>query len=65
LVVVLDVGGDHLRCLVEGLELVQPDAAFLELGEPRLDGRLALGVAVAAEAVRDPEPGQDELEGAR
>jgi hypothetical protein len=65
LVVVLDVGGDHLPCLVEGLELVQPDAAFLELAEPRLDGRLALGVAVAAAAVRDPEPGQDQLEGAR
>jgi hypothetical protein len=39
--------------LVEGLELFAPDAALLELGEPGLDERLALGVAVAAAAVRD------------
>src|SRR5215218_6777671 len=61
-VVAVDVGADHLPGLVEGLELVQPDAALLELSEPALDERLALGVAVAAAAVRDPEPGEDELE---
>ena len=30
-VVVIDVGSDHLRRLVEGLELVAPDAAFSEV----------------------------------
>ena len=63
MVVGLDVGADHLPCLVEGLELVQPDAAFFELAEPALDERLGLRVAVATAAVRDPEPGEDELEG--
>src|SRR5215207_4951260 len=53
---------DHLPGLVEGLELVQPDAALLELSEPGLDEGLALGVAVTAAAVRDPEPGENELE---
>ena len=56
MVVEVDVGGDHLPCLVEGLELVQPDAALLQLRELGLDERLALGVAVAAAAVGDPEP---------
>src|SRR5436190_15219320 len=60
----VDVGGDHLPGLVEGLELVAPDAAFLELAEPGLDERLALGVAVAAAAVRDPQAGEHGLEGA-
>ena len=55
-VVAVDVGGDHLPCLVEGLELVQPDAALLQLREPGLDERLALGVALAAAAVGDAEP---------
>jgi hypothetical protein len=32
--------------LVERVELLAPDAAFLELAEPGLDGGLALGVAV-------------------
>jgi hypothetical protein len=64
-VVAVDVGGDHLPCLLEGLELVQPDAAFLQLREPGLDERLALGVAVTAAAVGDPESGEDELERSR
>ena len=59
-VVVVDVGGDHLPGLVEGLELVAPDAAFLEVAEPGFDERLALGVAVAAAAMRDAEPGDHE-----
>src|SRR5215207_769159 len=57
-----DVGADHLPCLVEGLELVPPDAALLELAEPGLDERLALRIAVAAAAVRDLEARQDGLE---
>src|SRR3954451_8826296 len=61
-VVAVDVSADHLPGLVEGLELVQPDAALLELSEPALDERWPLGVAVAAAAVRDPEPGEEELE---
>jgi hypothetical protein len=64
-VVVGDVVADRLACLVERLELVAPDAAFLELAEPGLDERLALWVAVAAAPVRDPQAGQDGLEGAR
>jgi hypothetical protein len=43
------------------LELVAPDAAFLELGEPALDERLRLGVAVAA-AVGDPERAEQHAE---
>ena len=46
-VVVMDVGGDHLPGLVENLEVVSPDTALLEVAKPRLDERLALGVAVA------------------
>jgi len=52
-VVVVDVGGDHLPGLVERFELVAPDAALLEVAKPGLDERLALGVAVAAAAVAD------------
>jgi hypothetical protein len=62
LVVVDHVGADHLPGFVEGLELVTPGAALLELAEPGLDERLALGIAVAAATVRDPERGQDGLE---
>jgi hypothetical protein len=51
-----------LPCLVEGLEFVQPDAALVELGEPALDERLRLRVALAAASVGDPEPREDELE---
>src|SRR3954449_5113552 len=64
-VVVVDLlGADHLPGLVERLEFVAPDAAFLELAEPALDEGLALGVAVAAAAMCDSEAGQDGLEGA-
>src|SRR3954466_15700359 len=52
-VVAIDVGGDRGARLVERLELLAPNAAQLELGEPGLDERLALGVAVTAAAVRD------------
>jgi hypothetical protein len=52
-VVGLDVGADLRSGFVDGLELFAPDAALFELAEPRLDERLALGVAVAAAAVRD------------
>jgi len=54
-VVVVDVGADHLPRLVERLELVAPDAALLQVAKPALDERLRLGVAVAAAAVRDAE----------
>jgi hypothetical protein len=54
-VVAVDVGADRGSGLVEGLELFAPDAALLELGEPGLDEGLALGVAVAAATVDDPE----------
>jgi hypothetical protein len=54
-VIAVDVGADRGSGVVEGLELLAPDAALLELGEPGLDEGLALGVAVAAAAVRDPE----------
>jgi hypothetical protein len=42
-VVVVDVGGDHLPGLVEGLELVAPDASLLQVSEPPVDERLVLG----------------------
>src|SRR3954463_15781887 len=62
-VVVVDhVAADHVPGLVEGLELVAPDAALFELAEPGLDEGLALGVAVAAAAVRDPQAAEDGLE---
>ncbi len=37
MVVALDVAADPGAGVVEGLELVAPDAALLELGEPGLD----------------------------
>jgi hypothetical protein len=52
-VVAVDVGADRGAGLVEGLELLAPDAALLELSEPGLDEGLALGIAVAAPAVDD------------
>jgi hypothetical protein len=64
-VVTVDVGADRGAGLLEGLELFAPDAAQLELGEPGLDERLALGVAVAAAAMRDPELCEPGPEGAR
>ena len=54
-VVGVDVGGDLLSCLVEGLELGAPDEPLLQLPEPRFDEGLRFGVAVAAAAVRDAE----------
>ena len=62
MVVGLDVGADLLAGLVERLELLAPDAALLELAEPGLDEGLALGVAVAAAAMRDAQAREDELE---
>jgi hypothetical protein len=62
-VVVLDVGADHLPGLLEGLELVAPDAALLQVAEPALDERLALRVTVAATAVSDTAPGENEPRG--
>src|SRR5215210_8270604 len=62
MVVVRDVVADRLPSLVERLELLAPDAAFLELAEPGLDERLALGIAVAAAAMRDPQVREDGLE---
>jgi hypothetical protein len=52
-VVAVDVGADRGAGFVEGLELLAPDAALLELGESGLDEGLALGIAVAAAAVGD------------
>jgi hypothetical protein len=57
-----DVGADRLSGLVDGLELLAPDAALLELAEPGLDERLGLGVAVAAAAVRDAVLGETRTE---
>ena len=56
MVVVGDVGAVRLAGLFECLEFLAPDAALLELAEPGLDERLALGIAVAAAAMRDPRP---------
>ena len=53
MVVAVDVGGDLLSGLVEGLELDAPDEPLLQFPEPALDEGLALGVAVAAAAVAD------------
>ena len=64
IVVVDHVVADRMQGVVEGLELFAPDAALLELAEPGLDEGLALGVAVAAATMRDPEAAQDRLEGA-
>ncbi len=64
MVVALDVGADRRPRLVEGLKLLAPDAALLELREPRLDERLRLGIAVAAAAVGDPELAQAGTEAA-
>jgi hypothetical protein len=61
-VVAVDVGGDLGAGLVDGLELVQPDAALLQFLEPGLDERLRLGIAVAASAMSDPATREGELE---
>ncbi len=65
MVVALDVGADRRPRLVEGLKLLAPDAALLELREPRLDERLAFRIAVAAAAVEDPVVRQTRPERAR
>jgi len=57
-VVGVDVVGDLLSCLGDGLPLAAPGAAALELAEPGVDERLGLGVAVAAAAMRDAPGGQ-------
>src|SRR3989442_13127599 len=62
--VAVDVAADPAACVVERLVLVQPHLPFLEFPEPALDERLALGVAVAAAAMRDPELDQARLEAA-
>jgi hypothetical protein len=48
LVVVVDVGGDLLSRLVEGLELGAPDEPLLQFPEPACDEGLRFGVAGAA-----------------
>jgi hypothetical protein len=63
-VVVVDVAGELAAGLVERVELGPPDEPFLELAEPALDERLALGIAVAAAAMRDAATRQRESEGA-
>ncbi len=62
-VVALDVGADLGSGLVEGFELLAPDAALLELGKPRFDERLGLRVAVATAAVHDAMLGEPGAEG--
>jgi hypothetical protein len=57
-VVVVDVGGDGVAWVVEGLEFAAPDEPVLEASEPGFDEGLALGVAVAAAPVRDPTGGE-------
>jgi len=63
-VVAVDVAADPASRLVEGLVLVQPYLPFFEFPEPALDEGLALGVAVAAPAVADPELGECRSEAA-
>ena len=57
-VVALDVAADPGSGVVECLVLVQPHLPFFEFPEPGFDEGLALGVAVAAAAVPDPELGE-------
>ena len=54
-VVAVEVAADRGLGLVEGLELLAPDVALLELAEAGLDEGLAFGVAVATAAVGDRE----------
>ena len=63
-VVAVDVAADPASCVVEGFVFVQPDLSFFEFPEPGLDEGLALGVAVAAAAVLDPELGEPAAEAA-
>ena len=57
-VVAVDVAADAAAGVVEGFVFVQPHLSFFEFPEPALDEGLALGVAVAAAAVTDPELGE-------
>ena len=56
-VVAVDVAADPAASVVERLVLVQPHLPFFQFPEPALDEGLALGVAVAAATMRDPELG--------
>lgn len=62
MMVALDVAADALAGVVEGFVFVQPDLSLFEFPEPAFDEGLGFGVAVAAAAMRDPEPGQALLE---
>src|SRR5437764_13541403 len=64
MVVAVDVAADGASRVVEGLVLVQPYLPLFEFPEPALDEGLALGVAVAAAAMLDPELDQPGLEAA-
>ena len=64
MVVAVDVAADPAAGLVEGLVFVQPHLPLFEFPEPGLDEGLALGVAVAAAAVADPELGEPGAEAA-
>src|SRR5438876_7431706 len=63
-VVAVDVAADPAAGVVERLVLVQPHLPLFEFPEPALDEGLALGVAVAAAAMPDPELDQARLEAA-
>src|SRR5262249_5670956 len=58
------VAADAGSCVVERLVLVRPQLPLFGFPEPVLDEGLALGVAVAAAAVADPELGELLLEAA-
>ena len=62
MVVAVDVAADPGSGLVEGFVFVQPYLPFFEFPEPGFDERLALGVAVAAAPMPDPERGELVLE---
>ena len=62
MVVAVDVAADRRTGVVERLELRAPDEPLLQLPEPGFDEGLALGVAVAAAPVGDPELCERRLE---
>ena len=64
MVVAVDVVGDLLSCLVEGLEVGAPDEPLLQFPEPAFDEGLRFGVAVAAAAVGDAVLGESCAEAA-
>jgi len=63
-VVAVDVVGDLLPCLVEGLELGAPDEPLFQLPEPAFDEGLRFGVSVAAASVGDAVLGESVAEAA-